>query len=296
MLMDCGKPRLQSRYFNHLSLLGKAIDNGEQPHVFNDGFVNFQPRKESEVIYDVTEAHAKNGSAAGSGKRQRARPWSSRAPESFCSGAIEEAFGTGFRVLVQHYEAISFEDNSGLWVAAKSNPLGLGGPQAHFLVAFPLDPRKDPRGWAFSKLGIRAEPFPLKHTNFPDASICAFTKESGAWLTSDGMTALIDHYSLWAVKSWHRSLFGWWPGRQVGVGALYRRREFVGREFCGCDSGKRYSNCHQASDSLVREEYAEMEFRREFRADYEARFPPTSVIQAAKTKWREVPRMFALIA
>lgn len=294
--VDCGKLRLRDKHFSHLAKLGEVIDNGEQPLVFDHGFVDVPRQDESEVSKYAAQSHTRNGSQTGQRQRQRARPRPSNTPESFCSGALEEAFGTGFQVLVRHYEALSFEDNNGLWVAVKSSPLGLGGPQANFLIAFPLDPQKDPRGWAFSKLGIRAEPFPLKHTNFPDASICAFTKKSGAWLPSDGMTALIDHYSLWAVKSWHRSLFGWWPGRQIGVGALYRRREFVGREFCGCDSGKRYSDCHQAIDGLVREEHAEMEFRKLFRADYEARFPPTSIIQAAKTKWREMPVMSALIA
>ena len=271
------------------------IDKGAQPLVFNDGFVDVQQSDENEVIGNAAKTHTGNGSTTGSRQRQRARPRPSRSPEPFRSRTHETTFGTEFRTLVRHYEALSFEDKHGLWVAAKSSPLGSGGPQAFFLIALPLDQKKDPRGWAFANLGLRAQLFPLKHTNFPDASICAFTKKSEAWLPSDGITALLDHYSLWAAKSWHRSVFGWWPGRQIGIGSFYRRKEFVDKEYCGCDSGKRYSHCHRAIDNLVTEQKARSEFEQLFRTKYEQRAAPNVILKAAQTKWREMPQMIDLL-
>lgn len=289
MSVDCGKPRLQHKAFNHLALLGQAIDRGDQPYVFDGGFVDLQQATESEVNSHAPQSHTRDGSAARSRQGQRARPRPPRQTEPFCSGAIEQAFGAEFRALVQHYEALGFEDENGLWVVVKSNPLGLDGPQTHFLVAIPFDRRVAARGWAFRKVGRRDGLFPQKHTNFPDGSICAFTRESRAWLPEDGMTALIDHFSLWAAKSMHRTFMGWWPGPQVGYGALYRRREFLGREMCGCESGKRYSECHQAHDLLVSEDWARQEFKRFFGTAYEDRSAPESILRAAQTRWRELP-------
>ncbi|MGA9582824.1 MAG: hypothetical protein WBR13_12740 [Allosphingosinicella sp.] len=186
---------------------------------------------------------------------------------------------------------MSFEDKNGLWAAVRTMPLGSGGPQAHLLVAAPIDKAITPRAWAFNAVGPQAELFPLKHTNFPDASLCAFTKSSGAWTAADGLLALMDHYSLWVAKSWHRKLFGWWPGEQVGACALYRRREFVARDLCGCESGERYGNCHQAADLLVPEQVARRQFRLLFGTEYDDRQAPAAVIEAARTSWKMLPDM-----
>lgn len=178
-----------------------------------------------------------------------------------------------------------------MWAVVRTKPLGSGGPQAHLLVAAPTDKAITPRAWAFTAIGPKAELFPLKHTNFPDASICAFTKPSGAWTAADGLLPLVDHYSLWIAKSWHRKLFGWWPGEQVGACALYRRLEFVEREWCGCGSGKRYADCHRDPDLLVPEVTARREFRALFGGRYEDRRAPPGIVPAARTLWRSRPDM-----
>ena len=262
---------------------------GIQPLVFDGGFVDPQRPTESEVNNNATQSQTQNGSSAGQRQRRKPRPRPPGEAKSFGSGAIEKTYGTGFRILVQHYEAISFDDRNGLWVAVKAQPLGSGGPQAHFLIGLPLDQRVAPRAWAFSSLGIKAESYPLKHTNFLDASICAFTVQSNAWSYEDGLLALVDHYSLWALKSLHKRYLGWWPGPQVGEGSFYRRTEFKGREQCGCGSGKLYENCHQATDLLKDEKVAHLEFRRLFRCEYHQRSIPRGVAEAARTKWRHTP-------
>lgn len=292
MFATCGKPKLSEANLNHLGNLGQAIHAGIQPLVFDRGFVRLVEQRESEVISNAATS-TRNGSASrqGQGRRAWARTRSTRKAEPFRSRAVEEAHGAGFRLLAHHYEALGFEDENGLWVAVKSKPLGPQGPQANFIVAAPNNREITLRAWAFERLGPNAALFPLKHTNFPDASICAFTNASKAWLPEDGLLPLVDHYSLWAVKSWHRKYLGWWPGSQVGVCALYRRNEFVGEEKCGCESGKRYSACHQGRDLLITEEVAQQEFRTIFREEYSSRCPPKCILEAARTKWRNLPPM-----
>lgn len=279
---------------SRLEAVGQALDAGHQAVVFDGGLVGINDERESEVISSVAQGQTSGSSARSrSGRRAPAGSWgrTPRQPQPFRSRAIEDAHGAGFRLLAQHYEALSFEDRNGLWAAVRTEPLGSGGPQAHLLIAAPVNKDITPRAWAFDGIGPRAELFPLKHTNFPDASICAFTKASGAWLANDGLLPLVDHYSLWITKSWHRTVFGWWPGPQVGVCALYRRREFVAREWCGCESGKPYAECHQGADLLVSEELARQEFRKYFITDYENRHPPRGIVEAALSRWKKFPDM-----
>lgn len=284
-------------FMDRLSYLGDALHKGEQTQVFESGLIGLVDERESEVIY-YGEQGAPRGSEAGArqGQRTRARRRPSRQAQPFRSGAVEAAHGVGFRILAQHYEALGFEEKNGLWVAIKTKPLGPGGPQAHLLLAAPIDKAITPRAWAFKEIGRNAELFPLKHTNFPDASICAFTKASKAWVPEDGLLPLVDHYSLWVAKSWHRTQFGWWPGAQVGACALYRRMEFVAREWCGCESGRRYSDCHRTLDMAVPEDEARQEFRRRFLVDYNDRQAPDGILLAACNRWKNLPDMAMVFA
>ncbi len=297
MFATCGKPKLKERTLNHLRSLGQAIHAGHQPLGFDGGFCGLVEQRGSEVNASE-ESEPGPGPEAGSrqGRRTSWRRRPSGQTQSFRSRAVEDAHGAGFRLLAQHYEALGFEDKNGLWVAVTTKPLGQGGPQAHLLVALPTNPSISPRAWAFSAIGRNAQLFPLKHTNFPDASICAFTKESGAWAADDGVLALIDHYSLWIIKSWHRSVVGWWPGRQIGACALYRRLEFTSNEFCGCDSGRLYGLCHEQADLQVPEAAAHREFHRLFSGAYEERSAPEQIVVSARSRWRTMPNMANMYA
>ena len=297
MSKACGKPKFSVSAFKHLRDLGVDIDAEQQPLVFDGGFVGRGIGQKGEVD-DTPQPYAGDRSPARS--RQGQRAWARRRPfreaEPFRSAAHQAAFGDQFRILARHYEALGFEDKKGLWAAIKIRPLGRGGPQAHLLVGVPFDAAISPRAWAFESLGEAATLFPLKHTNFPDASICAFTKESGAWTNSDGLTALVDHYSLWVVKSWHRTHLGTWPGPQIGACAFYRRNEFEPTEWCGCNSGKRYSHCHQFLDNQVSEEFGRQQFRQLFAGNYEDRRAPITALNAAHSRWRILPDMAAIFS
>ncbi|MBM0169434.1 hypothetical protein [Altererythrobacter sp. C41] len=291
----CGKTKFSQSAFNHLRDLGIDIDAERQPLVFDGGFVGRDNGQKGKVK-DASQSYAGHRSEAGprKGQRARTRPGPARQAESLRSVAHETAFGDQFRILAHHYEALAFEDPNGLWVAVKTRPLGRGGPQVHLLVALPFEETISPRTWAFEAIGNQAELFPLKHTNFPDASVCAFTKESGAWEPKDGLTALLDHYSLWIIKSWHRTHLDLWPGPQVGACAYYRRQEFKPDEWCGCESGKRYFACHQYKDIQVADQIGRRQFRELFSSNYEDRAAPQSVMLAARSRWKILPDMAAV--
>jgi len=288
--------RLTPSQLAHLRTVGVAIDGGQRPTVFDGGFVGFNKADESEVSSDVAQGKA-HRSTAGSRQGRRARSRRAQAADHpFRSDALEEAHGAGFRILAQHYQALAFEDRNGLWVAVSSRPLGQRGPEVHFLIAVPTDDLLSPRAWAFEMLGSRARLMSLKHTNFPDASICAFPNGHWPWPNPDGLLGLVDIYVLWAVRKLHRDCFGWWPGPQVGPCAHYRLREFDEREHCGCGSNKRYGACHMASDYLENPETAAAEFRRQFDCDYDERRPPETVLDAARSNWTMTPSMATAFA
>jgi hypothetical protein len=276
-----------------LKELGHAIDVERPFSVFDGGRVGFETDAESEVIEYVPERTPRSSARSRQGqrapRRSRRRPSAETYP--FSSRALEEAFGVQFRVLAQHYEAVASEDQYGLWVATKLYPLGVRGPESFFLVGLPLDVRIAPRAWAFGSIGAHASLLPLRHTNFPDASVCAFTEAQGVWKREDGLLPLADIFSTWVVKKWHFEKFGWWPGPQVGSCAHYRRLESIGQEWCGCMSGRRYGDCHQAIDALVDDSFAASEFRRLFMCDYQDRAVPSCVLEAAKSKWKKLPTL-----
>jgi hypothetical protein len=136
----------------------------------------------------------------------------------------------------------------------------------------------------------------LKHTNFPDASVCAFVPEDNAWPNPEGLLGIVDIYTLWMIRKWHCERFGWWPGPQYGSCSHYRLKEFDPREDCGCGSNKRYGNCHLAADKLANPITAAAEFKRLFGSAYEDRRPPEQVLEAARSRWRKMPSMATVYA
>lgn len=293
--MKCGNSHLPTDLEERLRGFGSAIHQGLQLQVFDGGLVGFEAETENEVIKDVTGKEA--GPQSGSRSRQRAWTRGAQAADhAFGSDALEAAYGAQFRVLARHYQALAFEDRNGLWVVVRCNPLGPRGPEVHFVVAFPLDQRIAPRGWAITVVGKDSKPMSLKHTNFPDASICAFPHGHIAWPSPDGMVGLVDIFTLWAVRKLHRDHFGWWPGPQLGAGAHYRLREFDPREDCHCGSEKRYGDCHMATDILVEPQVAKDEFRRLFECEFDDRRLPTGILGFARSKWRDVPSMAEMFA
>lgn len=277
-----------------LQELGQALDIKQSVSVFDGG------RVELNVVGENKEIEYGQRQAAGrSPAESRRRAWrqrrtsggsrpSSEAPP-FCSDQAETLYGADRLNLVLQYSARIFEDEAGIWVACKSRPLGARGPLFHLLVAVPFEQRVMPRAWAFRSIGPHAKPVGPRHTNFGDASICAFAKENCAWDYPEGLVRLIDLYSVWLLKHLWMSQFGRWPGPQSGAVALYRRQEFKPQEWCGCNSGLRYGECHHQADQRLPDALALIEFGQAFQFHYENRNVPPLVLDAARTKWARLP-------
>ncbi|MBX9897279.1 MAG: hypothetical protein K2Y17_05165 [Qipengyuania sp.] len=294
LLVGCGSMDLSPKLLNRLASLGQALDNRQQLQVFDGGLVGFDCETESEVIANVAQGEARRSPIrSGAGQRAASDTWrrTARQGHNFGSEAHERAFGTELRILARHYGTLAFEDQHGLWAVVSSNPLGPGGPQINFLTGVIADRRVTPRAWAFERIGVRAKTMALKHTNFPDASVCAFVPEDRAWSPGEGLVAYADHLTIWAVKQLYREHIGSWPGPQFGFGALYRKLEFQPQEWCGCLSDKRYADCHQASDLLASDPPAHTEFRAAFGCDYSDRKTPGPVLEAARTRWKRMPTL-----
>lgn len=106
------------------------------------------------------------------------------------------------------------------------------------------------RGWAFWDYGCMGlQPIGPRHTNYGDASICAFDERDGTWSYGDSLVSLLDLYSVWAVRQLFVREFGKWPGPQGSFSPFERLREYGDNERCGCDTpAGAYVDCCKSSD------------------------------------------------
>lgn len=282
------KIRLADNLLQKLSELGQAIDIDRQTQVFDGGEVGIVENLNKKD--EANEPERSRGSATGSWQGPEAGP--RRAPgEAPRVGIVDQQVPrlAGLAELYKAYPTIIKEGDFGLWIIVTSKPLGGDGPQVTFVIAYPYSDKGLPKAWAFWKLGDFPKFIGPRHTNFPDASICAYGPQDGAWERADGLVALVDLYSTWALRHLYFQYFDRWPGRQYGASALYRRIEFSGEEWCGCGGSLKYAACHKATDALVDEEVARDEHRQTMGSDYGPRRPPKSVMNFARSCWRKIP-------
>lgn len=283
------KIRLADSLLQKLSELGQAIDIDRQAIVFDGGEVGIIGNEQKE---NESESEGTRGSSAGSREWAEAGSWRAAGEASRIGRIDEQAAGVeGLDNLSSAYPAIIKFSNDGLWIIVMSKPLGRGGPQVTFVVAYPYLAKVEPRAWGFWKLGEFPKFIGPRHTNFPDASICAFGPDDGAWKRADGVVALLDLYSTWVIRQLYFQHFDRWPGRQHGASALYRRTEFSSEEWCGCGSGLRYGQCHEVSDKLLSEDEAREQHRQKLGSDYGPRKPPKSVIKFIRSGWSKIPSL-----
>jgi hypothetical protein len=283
--------RLTQAQLAHLRTVGEALDKDVFPHVFQEGFVALAPLEDapSKEQADGERQRARGpstrswtGTEAGSGR-------TSSQTASVRSGHQQPVRPPVLEELHIAYPTQFIEGDHGLWIVVTGYPLGTDGPQVTFVVAYPYADTVAPKAWGYSKLGDFPKFIGPRHTNFPDASICAFVPNEATWRRADGIVALIDLYSTWAFRHLYFEHFGRWPGQQHGPSALYRRTEFRSDEWCGCGSGLRYAACHEAADALLSEEEAREEHRRVMGADYSDRRPPRCVSKFVRSRFKKVP-------
>lgn len=137
----------------------------------------------------------------------------------------------------------------GIWMLTRSALLPGLHQCATLLTVVPFY-QATPRSWAFwtgvprdlSWIGPR-------HTNFPDGSICAFEPADGSWLIGESLVALLDLFTLWALRHVHLEYFGRWPGHQSVRDPFERLVELAEDECCGCDAVEaRYGQCCRPKD------------------------------------------------
>lgn len=283
------KIRLADNLLRNLSELGQAFDIGRSPAAFDGGRVGFlEPETEKESDDDSS---GQRGPAAESRQGTAGRQGASDQGSRFGRAELEALYLAGLDDLRSAYPTLVFRVENGLWLVVRSRPLGTDGPQVVFVVAVPFVTVLTPRAWGFWRTGPCPAFIGPRHTNFPDASICAFGVDDGAWAFDDGLVRLIDLYSSWVVRHLYYMHFERWPGRQHGLSALYRRTEFHPDEWCGCGARARYRDCHQTADTMLNDEEARAEHIRVMGLDYCKRLPPACVTKFVRSSWKKPPAL-----
>jgi hypothetical protein len=138
---------------------------------------------------------------------------------------------------------------NGFWIVTHSALLPALHQGVSLLTAVPFF-HTTPRSWGFWR-GIPRDFgwVGSRHTNFPDGSICAFEPADGTWVTGDSLVALLDLYTVWALRHLHLAHFGRWPGHQAVRDPYERLMEIHEDEHCGCDADEaRYGQCCRPRD------------------------------------------------
>jgi hypothetical protein len=134
------------------------------------------------------------------------------------------------------------------------------------------------------------KPVGLRHTNFPDGSICAFTDDDDAWRPGDSPKILLNLYADWLVCQLFLKLQQYWPGPQFGPDASYRLAEFKDQEWCHCGSRTRYGDCHRIFDFI---EVQRLKALGKY-VPLSDRVVPTTIVKFAKSGWKRIPDLNAL--
>ena len=145
-----------------------------------------------------------------------------------------------------------WHDEDGMWLLSESSVVEGLDRAATFLVAFCWS-KAAVRGWGFwrdSAMAVRW--IGPRHTNFPDGSICAFDPAAETWVLGSSTVALLDLYTVWALRHLHLEWFGRWPGPQAAFHSYERRVEFHPNESCGCGSDRIYRDCCAPRDAARR--------------------------------------------
>lgn len=193
----------------------------------------------------------------------------------------------GFRpeILLYYPSARFREVDGGLWITVRIYPLGLSGPCYWVCLFLPSHTALSPKAFAFHRLSPIPRAVGLRHTNFPDASICAFAEDDYVWRPGDNPRILLSLYAEWLVCQLYLHIENRWPGKQTGLDATYRQLEFDVREWCHCGSGKRYGVCHYKADAI---EVGELKASGLYQP-LPDRVVPATITKFAKSRWKKLP-------
>ncbi|HUE78179.1 MAG TPA: hypothetical protein VMN38_00915 [Sphingomicrobium sp.] len=283
---------LTPHQINRVKELGAWRDEGRLFEVGLDGEVS-----EHHEEKEIDDGHARQGAAGREGTAGRKGAAASGAPaDAEPAGAdrrqtLRERY-LGFRpeILLYYPTAHFREVDHGHWIVVRIYPLGRDGPCYWVCLFLPDEAVFSPKAFAFERLSPVPRAVGVRHTNFPDASICAFTDDDDAWRPGDNPKILLNLYAEWLICQLFLRLEHYWPGRQVGLDAIYRSVEFTDRDWCDCGSEKRYGDCHCGLDQA---EVVRLKASGEY-VPLPDRVVPQTILKFAKSRWKKLPDLARL--
>lgn len=273
-----------------LQRVGAELDGLRQVRVRTGGVVTPEPVSAVETKeHENVERQGQTRPAAGSRSRAAGRQGPPRRSRS--SGAAPQVRRGKLRA---HYEAqvidlekaypstsVVASDEQGMWLQVESAVLDGINRTATFLVAIPYSSDQFPRAWGAWSLAGGVKWIGPRHTNFTDGSVCAFVPQSGTWRPGDPLDALLDLYTVWALRHLHLELFDRWPGGQFSPHPFYSIIEFKNDELCSCDGHEpalRYGDCCRPEHLKFTLIDLKADFERTMRCRITDRDPPKHVI------------------
>jgi hypothetical protein len=132
---------------------------------------------------------------------------------------------------------------------------------AFLLMGYPLDALLPIQAWAWWTDGFWIGP---RHTNYGNASVCAYELTDSTWSRGRDLVALLDLISTWIVRHIHLLELGRWPGGQALHTSYERLTEIRAGERCGCELPLLYDDCHRSGDAARPERDVVLEFTTKF--------------------------------
>lgn len=279
-----------------LGEVGRQLDRLVFPRVKNGGFVQpsephvfFQPmgkekhnaakRQRRSATEPWSGPSRRQGASSGSGSTGGSRATSDTA--SFLGAIGRSPYQAEISSVCEAYPgARIWAQGEDFWLLVESSLLPNLPKKACFLIAVSAV-HQSVRAWAFWDINaIGMTWIGPRHTNFPDGSICAFEPIDGTWQFGDSLIALLDIYTVWALRHLHLEVYGRWPGPQ-SVAPLYERlQEVRDDELCGCGrSQNAYADCCKPIDIQMKRLPAAVSFC--FFTGWSLRSPPESVVRFA---------------
>jgi hypothetical protein len=283
-----------------LSEIGKQLDSFIFPVVKNGGIVVpsrplILPKRVGEEQENAETGKKRSAARARERQLERTRPpagtepsTSAWSPErsrktshatSIVGTDLRSKYAQQLEVVERAYPGTQhWLENDCIWLVVESALLPGVSPKANFTVRIPFDGGGVVQTWGFwGSPAVGYEWIGPRHTNFPDGSICAFEPKDQTWLAGDSIVALLDIYTLWALRHLHLRSFGRWPGAQAVHYSYERMLELRDDEYCGCaNSNKLYGQCCKVADLALNQITEAMKFTR--LANGGLRRPPAEVV------------------
>ena len=272
-------------------MLGLQLDREIFPEVFDGGVVAPSPAAVPQYLgaetqnvgtrpFPITSGASSFSSGTASATSSEATAWTPSATTPLERASIRAHYEDALDDVHAAYPGTrTWHDHDGMWLLSESSIVQGLNRAATFLVAFSWE-HAAAKGWGFwrNRIGSVRWIGP-RHTNFPDGSICAFHPAAGTWVFGDPIGALLDLYTVWALRHLHLELFNHWPGPQAVFHPYERRMELHASERCGCGSGRTYRDCCASQDAARKVVPDAVSFAIQFAGG--RREPPARVAQFA---------------